>query len=71
MTENMEQEDVLVIGGGPGGYSLGIAAAKKGLKVACGEGILLITELQMPGKRAMTAEDYLKGNKIETGIILK
>jgi len=39
--------------------------------VACGEGILLITELQMPGKRAMTAEDYLKGNKIETGIILK
>ena len=34
MTENMEQYDVLVIGGGPGGYSLGIAAAKKGLKVA-------------------------------------
>ena len=30
----MEQYDVLVIGGGPGGYSLGIAAAKKGLKVA-------------------------------------
>ena len=48
-----------------------LAADKKGLKVACGEGILLITELQMPGKRAMTAEDYLKGNKIETGIILK
>ena len=30
----MEQYDVLVIGGGPGGYSLGIAAAKKGLSVA-------------------------------------
>ena len=30
----MEQYDVLVIGGGPGGYSLGIAAAKKGMKVA-------------------------------------
>ena len=30
----MEQFDVLVIGGGPGGYSLGIAAAKAGLKVA-------------------------------------
>lgn len=30
----MEQYDVLVIGGGPGGYSFGIAAAKKGLKVA-------------------------------------
>ena len=30
----MEQFDVLVIGGGPGGYSLGIAAAKAGLKAA-------------------------------------
>ena len=30
----MEQYDVLVIGGGPGGYSLGIAAAKQGMKVA-------------------------------------
>jgi dihydrolipoamide dehydrogenase len=29
----MEQADVLIIGGGPGGYSMGIAAAKKGLKV--------------------------------------
>lgn len=30
----MEQYDVLVIGGGPGGYSLGIAAARQGMKVA-------------------------------------
>ncbi len=30
----MEQYDLLVIGGGPGGYSLGIAAAKQGMKVA-------------------------------------
>ena len=30
----MEQYDVLVIGGGPGGYSLGVAAAKQGMKVA-------------------------------------
>jgi len=30
----MKQYDVLIIGGGPGGYSLGIAAAKKGMKVA-------------------------------------
>ncbi len=30
----MEQYDVLVIGGGPGGYSLGIAAARKGMRVA-------------------------------------
>ena len=30
----MDQFDVLVIGGGPGGYSLSIAAAKQGMKVA-------------------------------------
>ncbi len=30
----MEQFDLLVIGGGPGGYSTAIAAGKKGLKVA-------------------------------------
>ena len=30
----MEQFDLLIIGGGPGGYSMAIAAAKKGLKVA-------------------------------------
>ena len=30
----MKQFDVLVLGGGPGGYSFAIAAAKKGLKVA-------------------------------------
>lgn len=30
----MEQFDILVIGAGPGGYSLAIAAAKRGLKVA-------------------------------------
>ena len=36
MTEvtDHEQYDVLVIGGGPGGYSLGIAAARKGMRVA-------------------------------------
>ena len=28
----MEAFDILVIGGGPGGYSLAIAAARKGLK---------------------------------------
>ena len=34
----MEEFDVLVLGGGPGGYSFAIAAAKKGLKVALFEG---------------------------------
>ena len=30
----MKEYDLLIIGGGPGGYSLGISAAKRGLKTA-------------------------------------
>ena len=30
----MEQYDILIIGGGPGGYTMAIAAAKQGQKVA-------------------------------------
>ena len=48
-----------------------LSADREGIQVACGEGILLITKLQMPGKRAMTAEDYLRGNQISPGTILK
>lgn len=48
-----------------------LSADKSGIQVACKTGILLITKLQMPGKRAMSAEDYLKGNEIETGFILR
>lgn len=48
-----------------------LSADKNGVQVACGTGILLITELQMPGKRAMSAADYLKGNRIEVGTVLR
>lgn len=48
-----------------------LAADKNGVQVACGTGILLITKLQMPGKRAMSAADYLKGNQIEIGTVLR
>ncbi len=48
-----------------------LSAGKEGIRVACGEGILLITQLQMPGKKAMSAADYLRGNRIEAGSVLK
>ncbi|MEL7416401.1 MAG: methionyl-tRNA formyltransferase, partial [Pseudomonadota bacterium] len=32
-----------------------------GLRIACGEGAIEITELQRPGKRATSAEDFLRG----------
>ena len=42
-----------------------IAAGKQGIDVACGDGLTLrILELQAPGKKRMTAADYLRGHQI-------
>lgn len=41
-----------------------------GILVNCGNGILKITSIQFPGKKEMSVEDYLKGNKIEKNIEL-
>ncbi len=42
-----------------------IRADKSGIEVACGSGqTILITELQKPGKRRMSAADYLCGNPL-------
>ncbi|MCC7084115.1 MAG: methionyl-tRNA formyltransferase [Pirellulales bacterium] len=37
------------------------------LKVACGEGLLLIDILQPAGKRAMAASEFLRGHAVQTG----
>lgn len=37
---------------------------KDGVEVVCGDGTLLITELQPPGKRRMNAADYLRGHRL-------
>ncbi len=42
----------------------------KGVIVTCGTDSLLVTEIQMPGKKRVTVEEYLKGNKIEKGEVL-
>ncbi len=47
-----------------------IAVSKQGLDVQTGDGILRITELQMPGKRAMQVQDFLNANKVTVGDIL-
>jgi len=39
------------------------------LIVACGDDALKITELQVPGKKRMTAESFLRGYKMSTGKI--
>ena len=41
-----------------------LRAGKDGLFVACGEGALRLTELQPPGKRRMSAAEFLRGHRI-------
>jgi len=43
---------------------------KKALRIATGEGILAVTELQPEGKRRMKTEEYLNGYTIAAGTIL-
>jgi methionyl-tRNA formyltransferase len=44
-----------------------IAVNKQGIDVACGDGSLRITQLQVPGKRAMQVQDFLNANNIDVG----
>lgn len=41
-----------------------------GLEVACGSGSLLIEELQLEGKKRMSAGDFLSGYRVEPGSVL-
>lgn len=48
-----------------------IDVSKDGLKVSTGSGVLLIEEIQFPGKKPLKVRDYIIGNKIDLGRILK
>lgn len=48
-----------------------IEVSKDGIKVACGNGSILIRELQEIGSKRMDAATYLNGHNIEKGIILE
>ncbi len=43
---------------------------KDGMRVSTKENIILIEELQMPGKKRVLVSEYIKGNSIESGKIL-
>lgn len=53
----------------PPGYIID-AANDEGIKVATKNGILIIEILQFPGGKPLEVKEFLKGNKIEKGIIL-
>ena len=43
---------------------------KDGICVKCAKDALIITDVQFEGKKKMPVSEYIKGNKIETGIVL-
>jgi methionyl-tRNA formyltransferase len=47
-----------------------LEVSKKGIKVACGEGTLLIEQVQFPNGKPLRVEEYIKGNTIEENVIL-
>lgn len=48
-----------------------ISADKRGITVKCGEGAVIITELQPAGGKAMKASDFVNGRKIKAGDFLE
>ena len=48
-----------------------VCVEKDGFFVQTGQGLLKVTELQIPGKKRMDAGAFLRGYRVETGEILK
>ena len=44
-----------------------VGTDKKKIYVACGEGILALTEVQYEGKKRMNTQAFLLGAKVESG----
>ncbi|MCU0765062.1 MAG: methionyl-tRNA formyltransferase [Burkholderiaceae bacterium] len=47
-----------------------LAAGAAGVQIACGSGALLVSELQRPGSRRMSAAEFLAGTPIAVGEVL-
>ena len=47
-----------------------IEVSEEGIAVNCSDSTILIKVFQFPGKRMMKAEDYLRGNEFDEGIVL-
>lgn len=46
-----------------------MSATRNGIEVATGDGLLCITELQLPGKRAMGAQDFINAHAIQGTVL--
>ncbi|MBA5850522.1 methionyl-tRNA formyltransferase [Clostridium sp. cel8] len=47
-----------------------INVSEKGIKVCTMDKVILIDKIQFPGKRAMEVSEFIRGNSIESGLIL-
>ncbi|WP_250673315.1 methionyl-tRNA formyltransferase [Paraclostridium ghonii] len=47
-----------------------LSVGKEGIEVSTGEGSIQIKEIQMSGKKRMEVHEYIKGNNINTDVIL-
>jgi methionyl-tRNA formyltransferase len=57
--------------GGRGQPGTVLAVDAAGAHVACGEGAVVIAELQMPGKKRMPAQQLVHGRMLEVGDVLR
>ncbi|MBM6829731.1 methionyl-tRNA formyltransferase [Anaerotignum lactatifermentans] len=48
-----------------------LAVTKKGFAVKCGDGALMVLELQARGGKRMSADAYLRGHEVKTGVLLQ
>ncbi len=47
-----------------------ISADKTGVRIACGEGVLIVGELQLPGRKRLAAMNFLSGRPLFSGTLL-
>jgi len=48
-----------------------LSVSDRGIEIATAEGILLVTDIQMPGKKKMPVREFIRGNHIEINYILE
>ncbi|HKL48143.1 MAG TPA: methionyl-tRNA formyltransferase, partial [Desulfuromonadales bacterium] len=71
----LDGKDIKLFGTSPlkGGGEPGtvLSADPEGVRIACGEGVLLCRELQLPGKKRLPAADFVRGRTMVPGTRLE
>ena len=44
-----------------------VSASPEGVRIACGEGVLRVRELQLPGRKRLSAAEFLRGHLLAPG----